>query len=362
MKTLKLMLYLVVVSVFVWSNVNAAENVVSEKSKVTFTGRVHAQFHTSNVKAAEDMNNSFYIRRARLTAEYKNLPGTMEGKVEYELGEGGAKLKDGYVDLKLDPGFNFKVGQFKKPFSLWELTSSTKTMVIERGNKIIGSDWKSSNQIIIKDGKYADRDIGLMLHGKAEKVKYYLGVFNGNGDHQKSDDDNGKLIGGRVVYSVQEKLDVGAGFSNLNISKYDKFVDVDQNGSSANFQAFEVDLDYGIRHNVSKTGPWVQAEFLSGANPHYSDEAKFMGLALLGSYNVKLAEGGKFYSVRPAIRLDYSQRNTDNDDTKNILLTPGVDLFFDKDNRLQINLDIDMPQKDGADKEIGVRIQGQIHI
>lgn len=364
MKAFKLMLCLAAIFVFVCQDGNAAEaeNVVSKKSKVTFTGRVHAQFHTSNVEAADEMNNSFYIRRARLTAEYKNLSGTMESKVEYHLGEGGEKLQDSYVDLKLDPRFNFKLGQYKKPFSLWELTSTTKTMVIERGNKLIGSSWKSGNQIITEDGLYAGRDIGLMLHGKAEKVEYYLGIFNGNGYHKKQDNDNGKLIGGRVVYIARKDLAVGASFSNRTISKYDKFVDTTQNGNSAGFQAFEVDLDYGIKHDVSKIGPWVQAEFLSGDNPHYSDKAKFMGFALLESYNVKVAEGGKLYSIRPAVRLDYAQRDTDDGDTKNILLTPGVDLFFDKDNRLQINVDVNMPQKDGADREIGIRIQGQMHI
>jgi hypothetical protein len=347
---------------FLWSCAHAGEeNVISKKSKVTFGGRLHAQFHFSNVDAADDMNNTFYVRRARLAATYKNSAGTLEGKVQYDLGEGGAKLKDGYIDIKPDPRFNVKLGQYKKPFSLWELTSTTKTMVIERGNKIIGSEWKSSNQIITKDGLYAGRDIGAMVHGKAEKVKYYVGVFNGNGDNKKSDSDNGKLFGGRVVVNAAEDLDVGASVSNRTVSDYESFVDTADSGS-ANFQAFEADAEFGIKNDVSKTGPWIQAEFVYGSNPHISDEAKFMAFVFVGSYNVKQPEGRKMYSVRPAVRFDFAQRDTDDDDTRNILLTPGVDIFFDKYNRLQINIDINLPQKDGADTEVGARVQAQIHI
>jgi hypothetical protein len=87
-----------------------------------------------------------------------------------------------------------------------------------------------------------------------------------------------------------------------------------------------------------------------------------MAFVFVGSYNVKQPEGRKMYSVRPAVRFDFAQRDTDDDDTRNILLTPGVDIFFDKYNRLQINIDINLPQKDGADTEVGARVQAQIHI
>lgn len=357
----KLMISISIV-VFISSITNAQESVVSKKSKVSFTGRLHAQAQTSNAEAADNMNNSFSIRRARLTAKFKNLTGTMEGKVQFDLGEGGYKLKDGYVELKFNSKYNVKLGQFKKPFSLWELTSSTKTMVIERGNKLLGSGWKSTNNIIVKDGLYAGRDIGLMMHGKMNKLKYSVGVFNGNGYNKKKDDDNGKLIGGRAVFSASKTLAVGAAFSNRTVSEYNSFIDTLKNGNSASFQAFGIDMDYGIKHKVSKNGLWVQAEFLTGANPNYSDEAKFMGLTFLASYNLKKAEGGAIYSIRPALRIDYSQRNTDDDDTGSILLTPGLDIFFDEFNRLQINLDIVKPQMDGADTEMGIRFQLQMHI
>ncbi|GAB4342616.1 MAG: hypothetical protein Kow0037_30160 [Calditrichia bacterium] len=345
------------------SAVAGDNNVISKKSQVTFTGRLHAQAQSSNVEAAESMNKTFSIRRARLTASWKNLNGTLKAKVQYDLAEGGAKLKDGFVEVVTGSALAFKIGQFKKPFSLWEQTSTTKLMVIERGNKVLGSSWKGSNDIIIKDGLYAGRDIGFMVHGKSNKLTYYLGVFNGNGYHKKTDSDNGKLVGGRLVFQAAKDLAIGASFSNRRVSEYNSFVDTTKNGTGANFQAFEADVEYGIKNKVSKSGPWVQAEYVFGSNPHYSDEAKFMGLILSGSYNFKMKkEDGLIYSVRPVVRVDYNQRNTDDDDTKVMMITPGVDFFFDEYNRIQINMEIVKPQMSGADTEIGFRVQFQAHI
>lgn len=334
----------------------AQQSVISKKSDVTFTGRLHAQYHTSSVEDVSP-SSSFYVRRARLAAEYRNLAGTMRGKVQYDIGAGSPKLKDGYVDLLFGGGLNVRLGQFKKPFSLWELTSSKRTMVIERANGLIGSAWKSTNSIIIKDGLYGDRDIGVMLHGTTGALRYNLGLFNGNGNNKKSDDDDGKQIGGRLVYSLSDDLALGAGVSSRTVSD---FVDpVRGDTTSTRFQAYEIDLDYGIRHDVSRTGAWVQAELLYGANPVFGDDANFSGINVVGSYNLNQAGEGRIYSLRPAIRFDYSKRDTDDDDTANILLTPGLDIFFDKYNRVQINLDIDRSQMDGADTEFGLRIQFQ---
>ncbi len=75
--------FVISIGVFVCisSIASAQENVISKKSKVSFTGRLHAQAQTSNVEAAENMNSTFSVRRARLTAKFKNLTGSMEAKV-----------------------------------------------------------------------------------------------------------------------------------------------------------------------------------------------------------------------------------------------------------------------------------------
>ncbi|MFQ6102672.1 MAG: porin [Candidatus Glassbacteria bacterium] len=363
MKALKVIL-LLVFSFGIWSVAIAGEeNVISKKSKLSLTGRVHAQFHTTRV---EDYTptSTFFVRRARLKAVYVNPSGTMKGVVQYDLGEGGAKLKDGYVDLKVNDNFKIKMGQFKKPFSLWELTSSTKIAVIERANKIMGSSNSySSNAVIIKDGLYADRDLGVQAHGSADKVDWAVGIFNGNGNNVKHDDDSGKTFGGRVVYNIEDDLAIGGAVSNRMIDDYTTVSDTDTTVADENFQAFEVDLEYGIRHHVKEVGPWIQAEVVFGKNPHFGDtDTNFLGFMGVFSYNVLMENSELVHSLRPAFRFDWSKRNTDDDDTQTMLLTPGMDVFFDPNNRLQINLDVNIPNADNADTEFAIRTQFQMLI
>jgi len=347
----------------VWCSVAHAgeENVISKKSKLTLTGRVHAQFQTTSVENVSPAT-SFSVRRASMKAAYVNPSGSMKAVVQYEFGEGNSKLKDGYVDLKVNDGFHLKMGQYKKPFSLWELTSSKKIAVIEYANKILGSqNAYSTNAVIIKDGFYAARDIGLSVHGSAEKVDYTFGIFNGNGNNIKNDDDDGKTFGGRVVFNVRDDMAIGGAFSNRTISNYQCPTEM-TSVTSENFQAFEVDFEYGIRHHVDKAGPWVQTEFLYGKNPHFGTNTNFMGFMVVWSQNVLMTNGDLVHSVRPAVRFDFSRRNTDDGDTQAILLTPGMDIFFDTNNRLQLNLDVNIPNADDHDTEFGFRTQFQMLI
>jgi hypothetical protein len=346
-----------------WTTAQAGEEgVISEKSKLTLTGRVHAQFHTTSVKDATPAS-TFFVRRARIKAAYN--AGNLKGVVQYEMGEGSPNLKDGYVDLEVSDGFKIKMGQFKKPFSLWELTSTTKLLVIERANKIMETaNSYSTNAVIIKDGFYAGRDIGVQLHGKSGKVGYAFGIFNGNGNNKKSDDDNGKTFGGRMVVAAMDDVSIGGAFSNVMINDYETIAEGDTVGTLAdeNFQAFEFDIEYG-NYKVKEAGPWILAEVLMGKNPAFhSTDVNFVGFMGAFAYNVLTPNSSLVHSVRPAVRFDWSKRNTDDDDSQTILLTPGMDIFFDTNNRLAINLDVNMPNADDADTEFAIRAQFQMLI
>jgi len=336
----------------------------TKKSNLTLSGRVHAQFHTTSV-TDHTPSSTFFVRRARLKATYVNESGNMKGVVQYEMGEGSPKLKDGYVDLKVREGVRVKMGQFKKPFSRWELTSSTKLPVIERANKIMGTANKhSTNSVVIKDGLYADRDLGFQLHGKSGKVGYAIGVFNGNGNNKKTDDDNGKTFGARVTAAATDDISIGGAFSNVMIDDYQTIAEGDTVPivSNENFQAVELDFEYG-KYKVKNDGAWVLAEFLWGKNPQFSNtDTKFIGFMGAIAYNKLTPNSNLVHSVRPAVRFDFSKRNTDDADSQTILLTPGLDIFFDTNNRLAVNLDVNMPNADGADTEFAIRMQFQMLI
>ena len=362
MKRLKRVSWLVA-PLLTWGSLHAGEiGVVTGMSKLELSGRVHAQFQTTSVDGFSP-SSTFSVRRARLKATYRNPSGSLTGRVQFDLGEGKAGLKDGYVDLKLTGGLGVKMGQFKVPFSLWELTSSTRIPVIERGNEILGtSNRYSANEVVVKDGGFAGRDIGVELHGAWGRVEYAIGAFNGNGTNHKEDDDSGKTVGGRLVVEAAENLRVGGAFSNRTVSRFATISGPDTTVSSENFRAVEADLEYGT-HRVDRSGPWFIGEVQWGENPQFGDtDANFAGFIGVFSYNVLTPNSSLVHSLRPAFRVDFSQRNTGDDATRTTLVTPGLDIFFDAHDRLAIDLDVSVPSADGERTEYAIRTQFQMLI
>jgi len=350
-----------------WTSVQAGEaGVVTSKSKLKFSGRVHAQFQTTSVDRFSP-SSTFFVRRARLKAMYRNESGSMTGRVQIDVGEGKAGLKDGYVDLKLADAIKVQMGQFHKPFSLWELTSSTKIPVIERGNKILGTaNGYSANEVAVKDGGFAGRDIGVQVHGTLGWGEYAFGIFNGNGTNKKEDNDSGKTAGARLVVQAAKSVRLGGALSNRTVSHFETIsvsgVDTTVSSASHNFQAVEADLEYGT-HKVEKNGPWIIGEVQWGGNPQFSDtETRFVGLMGVFAYNVLISNSSLLHSVRPVLRVDSSQRNRDDAATRTTLFTPGLDIFFDTHNRLAVDLDVNVPNADGAPTEYAIRAQFQMLI
>ena len=115
-------------------------------------------------------------------------------KFEFELGplttsatsnQSNSRLTDAYVEFAKLPAATLRIGQYKVPFGLQELTSDTRQEFVDRS---------------IANAKFAvSRDIGLMLYGSAweKKFGYQVGVFNGAGQNNPQED-HGMLYGARV--------------------------------------------------------------------------------------------------------------------------------------------------------------------
>src|SRR5688572_29656434 len=128
----------------------AHAQVTSSALKLRLIGRVHAQFSTTSVDeeelraaggevAAPIPNNMFETRRVRFGAELEYTQ-QITGKIELEFGMGRLLLRDVFMNVAYDPALQLRVGQFKKPFSLMQLTSSTRWPIIERSVRIRGLD------------------------------------------------------------------------------------------------------------------------------------------------------------------------------------------------------------------------------
>jgi phosphate-selective porin OprO/OprP len=160
------------------------------ESKLKLSGRLHADYRW--FLNDHPSNDTFLIRRARIAAMgtfYKNY----DFSVEYDMGEGNARLNDAFMNIRYWPEAQLMFGQYKVPFSLEELHSDNWIDFIERS---------------LSDNFAPSRDIGIMLHGNISKdfLYYQLGVFNGR-KLNASDVDDQKDVAGRVTIAPFSKMD-----------------------------------------------------------------------------------------------------------------------------------------------------------
>ncbi len=98
----------------------------------------------------------------------------------------GPDLRDLYLDLTRHPWASVRLGQFKAPFGIQELTSSGDQEFVDRS--------------IASEAFAPSRQQGAMLWGASyEKTfGYEAGVFNGNGRNVTANDNTGYMYAGRV--------------------------------------------------------------------------------------------------------------------------------------------------------------------
>jgi len=131
----------------------------------------------------DGLSPSFDVTRVRLSVR-----GTMfRPWVKYNLaveagrtpGEGDNKIKDAYLELGSER-IAVRAGQYKVPFGLQALTPDWGQELVERSIAVVAFA--------------PDRDAGVMLlgTGRAKKLGYSAGVFNGSGESRRQN--NGGLL------------------------------------------------------------------------------------------------------------------------------------------------------------------------
>lgn len=166
------------------------------------TGRIQADarsFDSPSVSA-----DTFEVRRARLGMEatfYRDY----EAEVTADFAA-TAKLDTAYVNAAWWDAAQLRMGLFKMPFSLEELTSSKYIDFQERS---------------LANAQAIGKERGIMLHGAPAKGVYYgAALSNGNGNNNADDNDSKDMIG-RLALNFAEiagyrdaVLHLGAAFSD----------------------------------------------------------------------------------------------------------------------------------------------------
>ncbi|HET9887759.1 MAG TPA: porin [bacterium] len=112
--------------------------------------------------AGEEFPDGTEFRRARLAVS-GTFEETTEFKAEYEFAKGEAGLRDVYIGLKKLPVIGgVRVGHFKEPFSLQQLTSDRYLIFIERS---------------LADVFSPVRNTGIMIGNGYNRATWYAGYF-----------------------------------------------------------------------------------------------------------------------------------------------------------------------------------------
>ena len=192
--------------------------------KLTLGGFIQANFEGGDVSAFEGrfglsaLKDRFRLRRARinLTGDFAEqfdfkVEGDFEqsdsaitaiSKVDVKTGKTTTVTNsnrtefsgtDIFVNWHAIPEANIKIGQWKAPFGLEQLTPDTKLFFPERS---------------LPTGAITpDRQIGVQIWGKPltniwpqqkDLITYYAGIFNGNGRNFNNNDNNNFMYVGRL--------------------------------------------------------------------------------------------------------------------------------------------------------------------
>lgn len=352
--------------------------------KLKLLGRVQTQFSTTSVNEAELLAagrapaaaipaSMFETRRIRLGAELE-YEKWLTGKLETEVGMARLAIRDAFLNMGVSPQFQFRVGQFKKPFSLLQLTSSSVWPVIERGVRIRGlADALSlrdslaggtrvlsrfggallpgEEQELLEVQGYQSFDIGASVHGSMGGFGYHAGIFNGTGS-DRADDTGAKSWAGRLTYRLDTKLPVtvGAAASYRELRTQSRPVIETADGT-----AFETDIEIGA---FRRNGVHLLAEVTRGTNLGASS-ADFFGAQAIVSYFVPL-QNERVEGLELAGRVSRGDPRNDFDGDEGMLLTPGVNLYFYGRNRLMVNWDFYQAGDRFAD-ENAFRAQAQFY-
>ncbi len=172
-------------------------------NSISLIGRIHFDYRNyfyDDADAAGDASavgaDTFDIRRARLGTKFK-FAKNYSGEIVFNTVGAVNVLDVAYMDVNWFEKAKFRIGQFKMPFSLEQLTSSNNIDFIERS---------------ILDNYIPGKEIGAQVSGEPTKgMTYALAISNGlpaaNAVGSEADArQDGKDVIGRVTFNLSEAM------------------------------------------------------------------------------------------------------------------------------------------------------------
>jgi len=347
---------------------------------IRLSGRLQEQFYyfsNEDYAATVGPKSNFFSRRARIEARGqisenvgvyiqpsfeggRNLSGVVTTCTGTPLtcrttGRSGLRLRDAYIDVRFSPegskgALYLRGGQEKRPYSRYELLSSTNLPSIERGAGQ-GLIARASNDLFAAGG-FLSHDVGASVRYEyklddVRLVTLKLGAYNGQGESLNDVNDK-KSFGARGTFGITSKLDVGGSwFAHDGIVTVGGVPD-----STFTNYAFGVDAQWA---KPGDEGLFVLAEYLHG-NDATAAKLTIQGLQGVAAYNIRFKSPTSWlYAVEPAFRVDIADPNTDADNDRATTITAVLGIYMSSRAQFRVAYERESFQGDVTPSISGMR-------
>jgi hypothetical protein len=261
-------------------------------------------------------NNGFSIGNARL-----QIFGEIDQSFGYQLQANFVKnpsVLDANMYYNITPDFSVKAGLFKSPFSYEFLTGAAAIDFVNRSTVV--------NQLA------PNRQIGLQLGGNLseDKLRYKVGVFNGNGFDVNRNNDAQFLYMGRLEahIDIDEEAENKIVFG-VNASYEQKDQVTDSGNLRSTFQGEQVLAGSDIRFMHS--GLMLSSEFIySWLESDFGIQSNPFGYHATGGYHVTP-------KTQFLIRWDHFENDNISTATDSETLLAGLNYFPSSFSEIQLN-------------------------
>jgi len=377
---------LVAVALFSLSTAHPAR---AQTPSVSVRGRIQTQFSTVSGDSSgifnpnAQVNSSFELRRLRIQTEVR-IGDNINLVIQPSFEMGSLRMRDAFLRVVLarnaTTSFGLTLGQEKKPFNRYELTTSNTLPSIERGARFRGLSTVAAQNNLLEENGYLAHDIGasadLNLMGNRFMLK--AGMYNGSGE-SSNDVDNAKTYGARATFTALMNteqlpvLRVGAALMSR-----DRAVTTTASGtafspdSSRRTSAFDLEAEWGdFRPGLHVIADFATGKALTNATYRYTvgrnagnvrpntpDSAfsTFRSLQVIAAWRHQFddPDGTRLVKiVEPALRLDVTDPNTSLDNDQGLLITPVLNVYFSQTTVLRAGLDLYRYEAaDGSSREV----------
>lgn len=279
------------------------------------TGFEHEHEHGSEEQGGEHATDyGFFLDQARLSleAEWKELSVDVSADLADAIRPRTSSaafnkppyLRNAYLTYRAHKAFRIRAGRFKRPMSALELTSSGDLPFRGRG---------LANELILEDGQWGDRALGLMLYGRLPgKLRWHVSATNPSWAPDGDLESNGVDAIVRLEWEPIDILELGVSYGH----KLEVRAEQEYNGNAASFDAA-----------LNVAGLRVALDAVLGELTTQATEAVDAPLAygIVGYATYQIPLGGDF-ALEPVLLGEYADADADFSRTEAVRMIIGCNL------------------------------------